>query len=43
MGWTLARYEGLNLGWVKILPNRLNNYLPQERRIRMAIGMVTKP
>lgn len=37
-GWTLARYEGLNLGWLKILPNRLNNYLPQERRIRMAIS-----
>ena len=37
-GWTLARFEGLNLGWVKILPNRLNNYLPQERRIRMAIS-----
>lgn len=37
-GWALARFQGLNLGWVKILPNRLNNYLPQERRIRMAIG-----
>jgi NOL1/NOP2/fmu family ribosome biogenesis protein len=37
-GWTLARFDGLNLGWLKILPNRLNNYLPQERRIRMAIG-----
>lgn len=38
LGWTLARYEGLNLGWLKILPNRLNNYLPQERRIRMAVS-----
>ena len=37
LGWTLARFEGLNLGWLKILPNRLNNYLPQERRIRMSI------
>lgn len=36
-GWALARFAGLNLGWLKILPNRLNNYLPQERRIRMAI------
>lgn len=34
-GWTLARYEGLNLGWMKVLPNRMNNYLPPERRIRM--------
>lgn len=31
--WSI--FEGLNLGWVKILPNRLNNYLPAERRIRM--------
>jgi 16S rRNA C967 or C1407 C5-methylase (RsmB/RsmF family)/NOL1/NOP2/fmu family ribosome biogenesis protein len=36
-GWVLARYRGLNLGWMKVLPNRLNNYLPQERRIRMAL------
>ena len=38
LGWTLARFAGLNLGWLKILPNRMNNYLPQERRIRMAIS-----
>ncbi|MBK7936411.1 MAG: RNA methyltransferase [Lewinellaceae bacterium] len=36
-GWTLARFEGLNLGWMKVLPNRMNNYLPAERRIRMDI------
>jgi len=36
-GWMLARYGGLNLGWMKILPDRINNYLPQERRIRMDI------
>ncbi|MFN0013536.1 MAG: methyltransferase RsmF C-terminal domain-like protein, partial [Saprospiraceae bacterium] len=36
-GWALARYQGLNLGWMKILPNRWNNYLPPERRIRMVI------
>lgn len=36
-GWALARYEGLNLGWLKVLPNRWNNYLPQERRIRMQV------
>jgi len=34
-GWALVRYQDLNLGWLKILPNRWNNYLPQERRIRM--------
>lgn len=33
--WTLARYQGLNLGWMKVLPNRINNYLPTEFRIRM--------
>lgn len=38
LGWVLARFQGLNLGWLKILPNRMNNYLPQERRIRMAIS-----
>jgi 16S rRNA C967 or C1407 C5-methylase (RsmB/RsmF family)/NOL1/NOP2/fmu family ribosome biogenesis protein len=27
-GWTLMRYEGVNLGWIKALPNRFNNYLP---------------
>jgi 16S rRNA C967 or C1407 C5-methylase (RsmB/RsmF family)/NOL1/NOP2/fmu family ribosome biogenesis protein len=37
-GWALAAYENLPLGWMKILPNRMNNYLPQERRIRMEIG-----
>ncbi len=37
-GWTLATYSGLSLGWMKILPNRINNYLPQERRIRMSLS-----
>lgn len=32
-GWALVRYGGLNLGWVKILPNRVNNYYPREWRI----------
>lgn len=32
-GWHLVAYEGLPLGWVKILPNRLNNYYPAEWRI----------
>lgn len=32
-GWALATYEGLGLGWMKILPNRMNNYYPQEWRI----------
>ena len=32
-GWALVRYEGQNLGWIKILPNRSNNYYPKEWRI----------
>lgn len=36
-GWTLVQYQGLNLGWIKILKNRINNYLPKEWRIRMEI------
>ncbi len=33
-GWALIRHRGLNLGWIKRLPNRFNNYLPQAWRIR---------
>jgi 16S rRNA C967 or C1407 C5-methylase (RsmB/RsmF family)/NOL1/NOP2/fmu family ribosome biogenesis protein len=36
--WTLARFQGLNLGWMKVLPNRINNYLPVEFRIRMDLS-----
>jgi 16S rRNA C967 or C1407 C5-methylase (RsmB/RsmF family)/NOL1/NOP2/fmu family ribosome biogenesis protein len=32
-GWALVQYEGMNLGWIKILPNRSNNYYPKEWRI----------
>jgi 16S rRNA C967 or C1407 C5-methylase (RsmB/RsmF family)/NOL1/NOP2/fmu family ribosome biogenesis protein len=35
-GWNLIRYNGLGLGWAKILPNRMNNYYPQEWRILKA-------
>ena len=33
-GWCLLQYESYNLGWAKVLPNRLNNYYPKEWRIR---------
>ncbi|WP_460967768.1 methyltransferase RsmF C-terminal domain-like protein [Spirosoma migulaei] len=36
-GWLLAQYNGLNLGWVKGVGNRVNNYLPKDWRIRMDI------
>jgi NOL1/NOP2/fmu family ribosome biogenesis protein len=32
-GWALIRYHDLPLGWVKMLPNRINNYYPKEWRI----------
>ncbi|RFS19738.1 RNA methyltransferase [Chitinophaga silvatica] len=32
-GWGLVAYEGMNLGWAKFLPNRINNYYPKELRI----------
>ena len=34
-GWLLARYGGLNLGWMKAVGNRVNNYLPNHWRVRM--------
>lgn len=32
-GWALATYNGIGLGWLKLMPNRYNNYYPQEWRI----------
>ena len=32
-GWSLMCYQAFGLGWAKILPNRMNNYLPKELRI----------
>lgn len=32
-GWVLVTYCSLPLGWMKVLPNRINNYYPQEWRI----------
>lgn len=40
-GWNLIRYNGLGLGWMKVLPNRGNNYLPKNWRIRMDIDNAT--
>jgi len=33
-GWCIVKYQDQNLGWVKILQNRINNYYPSEWRIR---------
>ena len=34
-GWHLMQYNGLNLGWGKVLKDRINNYFPKHLRIRM--------
>jgi len=36
-GWYIVTYDGLGLGWIKSLGNRVNNYLPKHWRIRMDI------
>lgn len=33
-GWNLATYQGNALGWLKVLPNRFNNYLPVSLMLR---------
>ncbi|MDF2192486.1 RNA methyltransferase [Paraflavitalea sp. CAU 1676] len=32
-GWTLVKYQGIALGWIKVLANRINNYYPSAWRI----------
>ena len=32
-GWNLATFQGHPLGWINILPKRVNNYYPKELRI----------
>lgn len=32
-GWSLVTYQGHSLGWINVLPNRINNYYPKELRI----------
>lgn len=32
-GWTVCSYEHIHIGWVKVLPNRVNNYYPTNWRI----------
>lgn len=36
-GWAIITYMNLPLGWVKIIGDRSNNYLPTEWRIRMKL------
>jgi NOL1/NOP2/fmu family ribosome biogenesis protein len=32
-GWQGVTYEEQLLGWINVLPNRINNYYPKELRI----------
>jgi NOL1/NOP2/sun family putative RNA methylase len=32
-GWSLVEYNGIHIGWIKMLGNRINNYYPKEWRI----------
>jgi NOL1/NOP2/fmu family ribosome biogenesis protein len=34
-GWNIMTYNGINLGFIKNLGNRINNYFPVEWRIRL--------
>jgi 16S rRNA C967 or C1407 C5-methylase (RsmB/RsmF family)/NOL1/NOP2/fmu family ribosome biogenesis protein len=34
-GWVLVRFENLALGWLKVMPQRINNYYPAQWRVRM--------
>lgn len=38
-GWILIKYNNTGLGWCKNLGNRINNYLPNEWRIRMDLDV----
>ncbi len=35
--WAILTYKGRDLGWVKVLDNRVNNHLPKELRLRADI------
>ncbi len=32
-GWCLVKFESMNLGWIKIMDGRINNYFPKDWRI----------
>ncbi len=32
-GWVLISYKNINIGWIKVLDNRINNYYPTNWRI----------
>ena len=39
-GWNILKYSGINLGLIKNLGNRINNYFPVEWRIRLDASLI---
>lgn len=39
-GWAIVRYQNRNLGWVKVLDNRVNNHLPRHLKIRSDVSQL---
>ncbi|MCS7004652.1 MAG: hypothetical protein NZM38_04935 [Cytophagales bacterium] len=37
--WVLVKHQNINLGWIKILDKRINNYYPVEMRIKKDLEM----
>lgn len=37
-GWGTINFKGQRLGWIKVIPGRINNYFPKEYRILMDIN-----
>lgn len=38
IGWVLASFQGVSIGWLKVMPNRANNYWPTHWRFRSALS-----
>ncbi len=36
-GWAVVTYQNKALGWIKLVPGRVNNYFPKDLRIKMEI------
>ena len=36
-GWTIVRYRNINLGFIKNIGSRINNYYPSGWRIKMEV------
>ena len=36
-GWALITFQNQNLGWIKKIGNRVNNYLPQDWKVRTSL------